>query len=160
MLKQKAMEIANKVGELAKSLEEEYLTVRERLDISNNEAREAAAQGDLRENAAYEKASADVNKYTSELASISARLAALEKLDMERYNSVGIVLPYSTVQLKEESGQEYIYMIFPDITLGDNIISTDSRIAKAILGKVKGDVVAVPHAVTKKEILYRIVDIY
>lgn len=121
-----------------------------------------ANTGDRSENAPLEAAIRHMSETNSAMLVVSTQLHQLDKIhDIKKYNSVGIVLPYSTVLL-ECNGEEHIYRIFPDdisfVEFG--IISVKSRLAAALLGKVVGDVVEVDHTSKKISLSWTIKEIY
>lgn len=80
---------------------------------------------------------------------------------MPRYNTCGIVVPYSTVRM-EMNGKTMTYRIYPDgvafIDIG--VMAANARVARAIMGKQKGDSVSIRHDSTGVLLTYKIIDVY
>ena len=80
---------------------------------------------------------------------------------MPAYNECGIVVPYTTVRL-EMGGKVMTYRIYPEgvsfIDIG--VMAANSRVARAILGKEKGQSVSIRHDSNNTLLEYKIVDIY
>lgn len=77
------------------------------------------------------------------------------------YNYCGIIVMYTTVRLKL-GGEIMTYKIYPKglsfIDIG--VMAADSKVASALMGKRKGDVIHIGHASKNKVLEYEIVDIY
>lgn len=80
---------------------------------------------------------------------------------MPPYNYCGIVVMYSTVRMRM-GGNLYTYRIYPKglSFIDDGAMAANSRLATAIMGKKKGDVVTIRHASRDTLLSYEIVDIY
>lgn len=85
----------------------------------------------------------------------------LKVAQLPAYNECGIVVPYTTVRL-EMGGKIMTYRIYPDgvsfIDIG--VMAANSRVARAILGKEKGQSVSIRHDSNNTLLEYKIVDIY
>lgn len=77
------------------------------------------------------------------------------------YNYCGIIVMYTTVRLRLD-GTIMTYKIYPKglsfIDIG--VMAADSKVASALIGKRKGDVIHVSHASKNKVLEYEILDIY
>lgn len=159
-------EISESITQQFEAKRSEALALREQYNNERAEAyqeyRTANSFGDRRENAMLDAAIESMSIINSKILNNEARLKQMEVMDdLSTYNSVGIVVLYSTVRLECE-GQEYIYKIYPGklsyVDIG--IISETSRLATAIMGKTVGDVVGVDHSSKNITLEYTIKEIY
>ncbi len=107
---------------------------------------EARAQGDLSENAEYEAAKDKQGFIEGRILEIEGKLAAAQIIDPSTLNAEGRVVFGSTVDLEDEdSGAAATYQIVGDdeADLKHGLISISSPIARALIGKVVGDVAEV-----------------
>jgi len=107
---------------------------------------EARAQGDLSENAEYEAAKDKQGFIEGRILEIEGKLAAAQIIDPSTLNAEGRVVFGSTVDLEDEdSGAAVTYQIVGDdeADLKHGLISISSPIARALIGKVVGDVAEV-----------------
>lgn len=85
----------------------------------------------------------------------------LKVASLPRYNTCGIVVPYTTVRL-DMNGKLMTYRIYPEgvsfIDIG--VMAANARVARAILGKEKGESVSIRHDSNGTLLTYKIVDIY
>ena len=107
---------------------------------------EARAQGDLSENAEYEAAKDKQGFIEGRILEVEGKLAAAQIIDPATLDAEGRVVFGSTVDLEEEdSGAKVTYQIVgddeADLKLG--LVSISSPIARALIGKVEGDVAEV-----------------
>lgn len=107
---------------------------------------EARAQGDLSENAEYDAAKDKQGFIEGRIKELEAKLAAAQVIDPSAVDAGGKVVFGATVDLEDEdSGQKVTYQIVgddeADLKLG--LISISSPIARALIGKVAGDVAEV-----------------
>ncbi len=119
---------------------------------------EARAQGDLSENAEYEAAKDKQGFIEGRILEIESKLAAAQIIDPSSLDAEGRVVFGSTVDLEEEeSGTAVTYQIVGDdeADLKQGLISISSPIARALIGKVEGDVAEVqaPGGVKSYEIM-------
>jgi transcription elongation factor GreA len=119
---------------------------------------EARAQGDLSENAEYEAAKDKQGFIEGRILEIEGKLAAAQIIDPATLDADGRVVFGSTVELEDESsGQRVTYQIVgddeADLKLG--LISISSPIARALIGRLAGDVAEVraPGGVKSYEII-------
>jgi len=107
---------------------------------------EARAQGDLSENAEYEAAKDKQGFIEGRILEVESKLAAAQIIDPKTLNAEGRIVFGSTVELEDEdSGAKVTYQIVGDdeADLKQGLISISSPIARALIGKVEGDVAEV-----------------
>jgi len=107
---------------------------------------EARAQGDLSENAEYEAAKDKQGFIEGRILEIEGKLAAAQIIDPATLNAEGLIVFGSTVDLEDEdSGAAVTYQIVGDdeADLKHGLVSISSPIARALIGKVVGDVAEV-----------------
>lgn len=107
---------------------------------------EARSHGDLSENAEYTAAREQQSFIEGRIADIGSKLANAEVIDVSKVNAKGRVVFGSTVVLTDEdSGDESTYQIVgedeADIKTG--LISVNSPLARALIGRQQGDVAVV-----------------
>ncbi|HXH04794.1 MAG TPA: transcription elongation factor GreA [Candidatus Competibacteraceae bacterium] len=119
---------------------------------------EARAHGDLRENAEYHAAREQQGFIEGRIAELEHKLAHAHVIDVTKLPANGKVVFGATVVLADEaSGEELRYQIVgedeADIKAG--LISINSPIARALIGKEEGDVAEVqaPGGVRNYEIV-------
>lgn len=104
---------------------------------------EARAQGDLSENADYDAAKERQGFIEGRIAEIEGKLSIAQIIDPATLDAGGRVVFGATVELEEQnSGEQVTYQIVgedeADLKLG--LINISSPIARALIGKVEGDV--------------------
>jgi transcription elongation factor GreA len=107
---------------------------------------EARGHGDLKENAEYHAAKDQQGFIEMRIKEIEGKLSHLQVIDVTTVDARGKVVFGSTVELIDEaSGDEIEYKIVgedeADIRTG--LISYTSPIARALIGRLEGDVVSV-----------------
>jgi transcription elongation factor GreA len=107
---------------------------------------EARSHGDLSENAEYHAAREQQSFIEGRISEIEKRLANAEVIDVARLSPANRVVFGSTVDLEDQDdGSRISYQIVgedeADIRRG--LISVSSPIARALVGKSKGDLVEV-----------------
>jgi transcription elongation factor GreA len=107
---------------------------------------EARAHGDLKENAEYHAAREQQGFIEGRIADIEGKLANAQIIDVTTVPANGKVVFGATVAIvDEDSGEETTYQIVgedeADIKRG--LISVQSPIARALIGKEEGDVAVV-----------------
>jgi transcription elongation factor GreA len=107
---------------------------------------EARAHGDLKENAEYHAAREQQSFAEGRIKEIEGKLAHAHIVDVTALNASGKVVFGCTVEMIDEDSEETItYQIVgedeADIKVG--MISVNSPIARALIAKMEGDVVAV-----------------
>ena len=119
---------------------------------------EARAQGDLSENAEYEAAKDKQGFIEGRILEIEGKLAAAQIIDPKALNAEGRVVFGATVELEDEkTGNPVTYQIVgeDEADLKEGRITIGSPIARALIGKVAGDVAEVqaPGGVKSYEIV-------
>jgi transcription elongation factor GreA len=107
---------------------------------------EARAHGDLKENAEYHAAREQQSFVEGRIKEIEGKLSHAHIVDVSKLNANGKVVFGCTVDLiDEDSGENICYQIVgedeADIKTG--MISINSPIARALIARMEGDVVAV-----------------
>lgn len=105
---------------------------------------EARAHGDLRENAEYHAAKEQQGFIEARIKELEGKLSNLQVIDVMTVNAKGKIVFGSTVELlDEDAGKQIVYKIVgedeSDIKTG--MISYNSPIARALIGKNEGDIV-------------------
>ncbi len=123
-----------------------------------NAISEARAQGDLSENAEYDAAKERQSFIEGRIAELEGKLGAAQIIDPALLDAEGRVVFASTVTLEDlENGDKVTYQIVgtDEADLKEMKVSITSPIARAMIGKYAGDVVAVqaPSGVREYEIL-------
>ena len=107
---------------------------------------EARSHGDITENAEYEAAKDKQGFIEGRIQEVESKLAAAQIIDPKSLDADGRVVFGSTVDLEEEdSGSKVTYQIVGDdeADLKQGLISISSPTARALIGKVEGDVAEV-----------------
>ncbi len=107
---------------------------------------EARAHGDLSENAEYHAAREQQSFIEGRINEIENRLSNAEVIDVTRLAASGRVVFGATIELEDQLGRVTVtYQLVgddeADIKLG--LLSVSSPIARALIGKLEGDVVDV-----------------
>jgi transcription elongation factor GreA len=119
---------------------------------------EARSHGDLSENAEYDAAKERQSFIEGRIADLEGKLGAAQIIDPALLDADGRVVFASTVHLEDlESGEKVTYQIVgtDEADLKQLKVSITSPIARALIGKYAGDVVAVqaPSGVREYEVL-------
>jgi transcription elongation factor GreA len=106
---------------------------------------EARAHGDLKENAEYHAAKEQQGFIEGRIKNLEGKLSHLQVIDVTAIDAKGKIVFGSTIQLlDEDTGKEIVYTLVgedeADIKTG--MISYTSPIARALIGKIEGDVVS------------------
>ncbi|MGL5947867.1 MAG: transcription elongation factor GreA [Aeromonas sp.] len=107
---------------------------------------EAREHGDLKENAEYHAAREQQGFCEGRIQEIEAKISNAQIIDISKINNTGRVIFGATVQLlKTESEEEVTYRIVGDdeADIKQNLISVNSPIARALIGKEIDDVAVV-----------------
>ena len=107
---------------------------------------EARAHGDLSENAEYHAAREQQGFIEGRIAEIEGKLGNAEIIDITAMSATGRVIFGATVDLEDEdNGTRVTYQIVgeDEADIKAHRISVGSPIARALVGKVQGDVVEV-----------------
>lgn len=119
---------------------------------------EARSHGDLSENAEYHAAKEQQGFVEGRIADLESKVASVQIIEPASVNADGRVVFGATLNLLDDhNGQEVTYQIVGDYEadINEGKISISSPIARALIGKVSGDVVKVqvPGGVRSYEIL-------
>lgn len=119
---------------------------------------EARAQGDLSENAEYDAARERQGFIEGRIAELEGKLANAQVIDARLVDAEGRVVFASTVELEDlKSGDTVTYQIVGDdeADIKAGRISVSSPIARALIGKSKGEAVEVvtPRGARSYEVL-------
>jgi transcription elongation factor GreA len=107
---------------------------------------EAREHGDLKENAEYHAAREQQSFVEGRIAEIESKLANAQVIDVTSLPANGkVVFGVTVVLADEESGEEKTYRIVgeDEADIKQGLISVQSPIARALIGKEEGDVVDV-----------------
>ncbi len=106
---------------------------------------EARAHGDLRENAEYHAAREQQGFIEGRIRTLEAALSTARVIDVAKLNAGDKVVFGATVSVADvESGEETRYQIVGDLEadIKHQRVAVSSPIARALIGKHEGDVVA------------------
>ena len=123
-----------------------------------NAIAEARAQGDLSENAEYEAAKERQAFIEGRIIELESKLGSAQVIDPKTLNADGRCVFGATVELEDvNTGDVMVYQIVGDdeADIKQRKISISSPIARALIGKVSGDVAEVqaPGGVREYEIV-------
>lgn len=121
---------------------------------------EARAHGDLRENAEYHAAREEQGFIEGRIGEIESKLANAQVIDVTQVNAGGRVVFGATVELLNvETEEEARYQIVgeDEADIREGLISISSPMARALVGKIEGDVVSVQTPGGRKE--YEVVQV-
>lgn len=140
---------------LREELERLKMVERPRIITAIAEARE---HGDLKENAEYHAAREQQGFNEGRIKEIEAKLSNAQVIDVTAIENVGKVIFGVTVEIENvESGQATTYQIVgeDEADLKEKKISVTSPIARALIGKLEGDLVQVrvPDGLVEYEII-------
>ncbi len=123
-----------------------------------NAISEARAQGDLSENAEYEAAKDRQSFVEGRIQELQGKLSNAQVIDPKTINADGRCVFGATVELEDvKTGDVMVYQIVGDdeANIKQRKISISSPIARALIGKVSGDVAEVqaPGGVREYEVV-------
>ena len=107
---------------------------------------EARAHGDLRENAEYHAAREEQGLNEARIADIERKLASAEIIDVTKIDTDGRVVFGATVELcNAATAEEVAYKIVgeDEANIKAAMVSVNSPVARALIGKSEGDCVVV-----------------
>jgi transcription elongation factor GreA len=107
---------------------------------------EARAHGDLKENAEYHAAREQQSFIEGRIADINGKLGNAQIIDVTQVDANGKVVFGATVDLADEkTGDEITYQIVgeDEANIKEGLISITSPIARALIGKMEGDIAEV-----------------
>lgn len=119
---------------------------------------DARAHGDLKENAEYHAAREQQGFIEGRIAEIEGKLSNAQIIDITALNPNGKIVFGATVSLaNEDTGEEVTYQIVGDdeANIEKGLISVNSPVARALIGKEEGDIATVnaPGGLIQYEIL-------
>lgn len=119
---------------------------------------EAREHGDLKENAEYHAAREEQGMIEARIKDIEAKLSTAEVIDVTRLNAGGKVVFGATVDVFDEgSDKDATYQIVgeDEADIKQGLLSVNSPIARALIGKEEGDEceVQTPGGVRRYEIV-------
>ncbi|MEA5445826.1 transcription elongation factor GreA [Gammaproteobacteria bacterium AB-CW1] len=107
-----------------------------------NAIAEAREHGDLKENAEYHAAREEQGLIEARIKDIEAKLSTAEIIDVTKVNAQGKVIFGATVDVYDEaSDSEVTYQIVgeDEADIKEGLLSVNSPIARALIGKEEGD---------------------
>ena len=118
---------------------------------------EARAHGDISENAEFHAAKEQQGFIEGRIAALEHKLATAQVVDVTKVNAGGKVVFGATVKIADADGTEAQYQIVgeDEADTKSGLISVNSPIARALIGRKEGDVVEVsaPGGMRELEIL-------
>ena len=104
-----------------------------------------ADDSNLAENSEYQAAKADQAINEARIAELEDKLARAEVIDVSRLSGDTITFGATVTLMEENSGERKVWQIVgePEADVGKGKISVTSPIARALIGKNKGDTVEV-----------------
>lgn len=119
---------------------------------------EAREHGDLKENAEYHAAREQQGFIEGRIADIEGKLSNAQVIDILELTPNGKIVFGATVELvNEDTDEKVIYQIVGDdeADLKENKISVNSPVARALIGKVEGDIASVdaPGGIIEYEVI-------
>lgn len=143
-------------AELLKAELHQLKTIERRTVI--NAIAEARSHGDLSENAEYDAAKERQSFVEGRIAELEGKLSSSQIIDPAALDVDGRIVFASTVHMEDlETGEKVTYQIvgIDEADLKDNKVSVTSPIARAMIGKYAGDVVAVeaPSGIREYEVI-------
>ncbi|MEO1957303.1 MAG: transcription elongation factor GreA [Methylophilaceae bacterium] len=119
---------------------------------------EAREQGDLSENAEYEAAKEKQSFIEGRISELEGKLSNLQIIDTRTLNTEGRVVFGATVKFEDvDSGESKTYQIVgeDEADIKSGMISINSPIARALIGKSEGDIAEVkaPGGIKECEII-------
>lgn len=119
---------------------------------------DARAQGDLSENAEYEAAKEKQSFIEGRIAELESKLSNLQVIDPATLNAEGRVVFGATVRFEDlDSGEAKTYQIVgeDEADIKGGKVSVGSPIARALIGKLEGEIAEVqsPGGIKELEVL-------
>ncbi len=163
-LKDAGRDISNRLAAYKQELRSMKVAITEDIEKTTVDLKEAAALGDLRENAEFTAAVEKLSQLNARLNNLLEQLKDIEDIDgEENYENIGMIVLFSTVKVRlKETGEVFIFKLYPGNVskVEEGIVSVESPVGKNIWFKVKGSVFTVEHAVTGEPIEFEIEDFY
>ena len=130
---------SNGAQSLREELQRRKIEDRSRISAAIAEAR---AHGDLRENAEYHAAREQQSFNEGRISDIEGKLSNAEIIDATKINAAGKVIFGTTVELcNTATNEEVIYKIVgeDEADIKASMVSINSPVARALIGKAEGD---------------------
>lgn len=124
----------------------QILIINKKLNDSRIRKVEAASFGDLKENSAYTESENDIGLFSYDKVLLDDKLKDLDNLKSQLYKSSGYIGIKSFFKCKRNDTGETLefYVVYPSLGNAENqLLATDSKLGKAVLGKKKGDICVV-----------------
>ena len=121
---------------------------------------EAAAHGDLKENAEYHAAREEQSFLEKKIAEIEYRLSNANVIDSSKIKNKGIVVfgaKVSVLNISLNNREEYLIVGEDELNLLEGKISINSLMARSMIGKKLGDIFIIEKPTTEHE--YEILEI-
>lgn len=121
---------------------------------------EARSHGDLSENAEYDAAKERQSFIEGRIADLEGKLSSAQIIDPTTLDAEGRIVFASTVDLDDlETGEKVTYQIVgeDEADLKEKKVSITSPIARALIGKYAGDIIAVQAPAGVRE--YEVIDV-
>ncbi|PRC93142.1 transcription elongation factor GreA [Solimicrobium silvestre] len=121
---------------------------------------EARSHGDLSENAEYDAAKERQSFVEGRIADLEGKLSSAQIIDPATLDAEGRIVFASTVDLDDlETGEKVTYQIVgeDEADLKEKKVSITSPIARALIGKYAGDIIAVQAPAGVRE--YEVIDV-
>ncbi len=122
--------------------------------------KEAREKGDLSENAEYDAARERQGFIEGRIQELEGKISALQIIDPASVDAGGRIVFGATVELEDlTAGEQVKYQIVGDdeADIKSNLISISSPIARALIGKMEGDVVEVAAPGGRRE--YEVIEV-
>ena len=105
-LKEQSKKISERLAALIQELEDQKNNTIMLLEKTTEEFKEASAQGDRSENAAFTEATTKLSMYNVTLSLIDTRIRSIKyKVQEEKYVPIGMIVTYTTVLLIQRGYQ-------------------------------------------------------
>lgn len=161
-LREESLLIDEALKEDSKGIRESIIRVDKEIKREEEIRALAAEDGDLRENAGFQTADANIARLNVEMRDLHVKAADYASFNFaDDYEPSGFIGTGTTVLLHDEASRESIVIKLVPPGLGNasiRAISTGSPVGAAILGKGAGDVVTV--TTQAKTIDYKIQEIF
>lgn len=161
-LRQEGLKIRESFKAFKSDLENQYKETLIRQAEVTKVFKAAAAKGDIRENAEYSTAEKELTMCNAILANLSNQLKNISLVKEEEYYPMDMVVMYSTVFIRSDLEQEFIFQIYPEgvSDLSRRILSVASPIGTGLWLKAKGQSFSLDHRIRRTPIKWTVIEIY
>lgn len=161
--KRASAEVSNMNEELQKTI-----LVLQKSEVEEREVlKRAAAEGDLRENAAFTEAVKKLARIGGDIARSYSQIEALRKVREVNYVPVGKVVLYTTVRLiyciaGSKDYKEIVVKLYPEnvSNAGKGILAINTPVGARLIDCKEGDVFNIPHTKRGRLVQYKVEEIY